>query len=58
VGITRFDNGHQAIFGMDPKEADVAAAFQWMDNGGRTVVFPESIAEGKIQLPSGLKSAK
>jgi branched-chain amino acid transport system substrate-binding protein len=58
MGRTRFDNGHQAIFGMDPKEADVAAAFQWTDKGGRVVVFPESIAEGKIQLPAGLKSAK
>jgi branched-chain amino acid transport system substrate-binding protein len=58
TGRTRFDNGHQAIFGMDPKEANVAAAFQWTDKGGRTVVFPESIAEGKIQLPAGLKPAK
>jgi branched-chain amino acid transport system substrate-binding protein len=58
MGRTRFDNGHQAIFGMDPKEAAVVAAFQWTDKGGRTVVFPESIAEGKIQLPAGLKTAK
>jgi branched-chain amino acid transport system substrate-binding protein len=58
TGRTRFDNGHQAIYGMDPKEGNVAAAFQWTDKGGRTVVFPESIAEGKIQLPSGLKSAR
>jgi branched-chain amino acid transport system substrate-binding protein len=58
TGRTRFDNGHQAIYGMDPKETNVAAAFQWMDKGGRVVVFPESIAEGKIQLPAGLKSAK
>lgn len=58
MGRTRFDNGHQVIFGMDPKEAAVVAAFQWNDKGGRTVVFPESIAEGKIQLPSGLKGAK
>jgi branched-chain amino acid transport system substrate-binding protein len=58
MGRTRFDNGHQAVFGTDPKEADVVAAFQWTEKGGRTVVFPESIADGKIQLPAGLKSAK
>jgi branched-chain amino acid transport system substrate-binding protein len=58
MGRTKFDNGHQVVFGMDPKEAAVVAAFQWSDKGGRTVVFPESIAEGKIQLPIGLKSAK
>jgi branched-chain amino acid transport system substrate-binding protein len=58
MGRIKFDKGHQAIFGMDPKEAAVVAVFQWTDKGGRTVVYPESIAEGKIQLPAGLKSVK
>jgi branched-chain amino acid transport system substrate-binding protein len=58
MGRSRFDNGHQVIFGMDPREAVVAAAFQWTDAGGRVVVFPESIADGKIKLPPGLKSAR
>jgi len=32
--------------------------FQWGADGNRVIVFPESIAEGKIQLPEGLKSLK
>jgi branched-chain amino acid transport system substrate-binding protein len=58
MGRIKFDDGHQAIFGMDPKESAVACAFQWTDKGGRVNVFPEAIADGKIQLPAGLKSAK
>ena len=58
MGRIKFDDGHQAIFGMDPKESAVACAFQWTDKGGRVNVFPEAIADGKIQLPTGLKSAK
>ncbi len=58
MGRVKFDDGHQAIFGMDPKEAAVANVFQWNDKGERVTVFPESIAEAKIMLPAGLKSAK
>jgi len=58
MGRIKFDDGHQAIFGMDPKEAAVACVFQWNDKGERINVFPESIADAKIQLPEGLKSAK
>jgi hypothetical protein len=31
---------------------------QWRKPGKRVVVYPESIAEGKIVLPEGLKAAK
>jgi branched-chain amino acid transport system substrate-binding protein len=58
MGRIRFDDGHQAIFGMDPNEAAVACVFQWTEQGDRINVFPESIADGKITLPPGLKSAK
>lgn len=58
MGRIRFDEGHQAIFGMDPGEEAVACVFQWTEQGDRINVFPESIADGKITLPSGLKSAK
>jgi branched-chain amino acid transport system substrate-binding protein len=58
MGRIKFDDGHQAIFGMDPKEAAVACVFQWTDKGERVNVFPESLADAKIQLPAGLKSAK
>lgn len=58
MGRIRFDEGNQVIYGFDPKETAVAAVFQWTDDGKRRIVFPESLAESKIQLPKGLKSAK
>jgi branched-chain amino acid transport system substrate-binding protein len=58
MGRIQFDEGHQAIFGMDPDQAAVACVFQWTEQGDRINVFPEAIADGKIKLPAGLKSAK
>ena len=58
MGRIRFDEGNQAVYGFDPKETAVAAVFQWTDDGKRRIVFPESLAESKIQLPKGLKPAK
>jgi branched-chain amino acid transport system substrate-binding protein len=58
MGRVRFDDGNQDIFGFDPKETAVAAVFQWTDDGKRKIVFPESLADGKIDLPKGLKSLK
>ena len=58
MGRIRYDEGHQAVYGFDPAETAVAAVFQWNDSGRRVIVFPESIAEGKITLPAGLKSLK
>jgi len=58
MGRIRFDEGNQVIYGFDPKETAVAAVFQWTDDGKRRIVFPESLADSKIQLPKGLKPAK
>jgi len=58
MGRIRFDAGNQVVYGFDPKETAVAAVFQWTDDGKRRIVFPESLAEAKIQLPKGLKAAK
>jgi branched-chain amino acid transport system substrate-binding protein len=58
MGRIRFDAGNQVVYGFDPRETAVAAAFQWTEDGKRRIVFPESLAEAKIQLPKGLKSAK
>jgi len=58
MGRIRFDAGNQVVYGFDPKETAVAAVFQWTDDGKRRIVFPESLAEARIQLPKGLKSAK
>ena len=58
MGRVKYDEGHQAIFGFDPEQTAVGAVFQWTEDGQRQIVFPESIAEAKIQLPPGLKSLK
>lgn len=58
LGQVKFDDGHQVIYDMDPQQSAVGAIFQWEPDGTRRIVFPTSIAEGKIQLPEGLKSAK
>ncbi len=50
-GRIRFNpKNHQVIPGLDPKEAAVGTIFQWQKQQ-RVVVFPESIATGKILLP-------
>ncbi|MCX5882367.1 MAG: ABC transporter substrate-binding protein [Deltaproteobacteria bacterium] len=58
LGRVKFDAGHQVIYDMNPEESAVAAIFQWTAEGKRRIVFPTSLAEGKIMLPSGLTSAK
>ena len=51
-GRIRFDpKSHQIIPSLDPQEGAVGTIFQWQD-GKRVVVFPKSIAMGKILLPS------
>jgi branched-chain amino acid transport system substrate-binding protein len=58
MGRIRFDEGHQAVFDMDPAESAVAVVFQWTQDGGRKIVFPTSMAEGNIELPPGLTPVK
>jgi branched-chain amino acid transport system substrate-binding protein len=58
MGRIVFDEGHQVVYDMDPATAAVAAVFQWKADGSRTIVFPTALADGKIQLPEGLSSAK
>ncbi len=58
MGRIKFDEGHQAIFGMDPSQEAVACVFQWTEKGGRVNVFPEPLADREIQLPTGLKKSK
>jgi branched-chain amino acid transport system substrate-binding protein len=36
----------------------VGVVFQWTEDGKRKIVFPDALAEAKIKLPKGLKSAK
>ncbi len=58
MGRIRYDEGHQAVYGFDPKETCLSTVFQWTPDGQRSIIFPASIAETKIQLPKGLKSLK
>ncbi len=58
MGRIKYDEGHQVVYGFDPKETAVAAVFQWTEDGKRQIVFPESVADAKIMLPKGLKSLK
>jgi branched-chain amino acid transport system substrate-binding protein len=58
MGRIKFDEGHQVVYGMNPEESAVGAVFQWTADGGRTIVFPASMAESEIALPKGLAPAK
>lgn len=58
IGRIKFDEGHQVIYGNDPTKTAAACVFQWTEDGKRVIVFPQSIAEGDIQLPSWVKEAK
>jgi len=58
IGRTKFDDGGQVIYGDDPTKTAAGCVFQWGADGKRTIVFPASIADGKIQLPDWVKAAK
>lgn len=55
IGRIKFDDGHQVIFGDDPTKTAAACVAQWTADGKRVIVYPPSLAEGKIQLPSWMK---
>ena len=55
VGRIRFGKDHQVVYGVDPKETALGCAFQWKKPGIRVPVFPEVVAEGKIELPPYMK---
>ncbi len=58
VGRVTFSKGHQAVYGNDPQKEALGCFVQWTEKGKRVIVYPESIAEGKIALPAGMKPAK
>ncbi len=51
VGRVVFNKTHSVPYGDDPKVGGASIAFQWR-KGKRVVVFPESIAEGQVELPA------
>ncbi|MGO9117559.1 MAG: ABC transporter substrate-binding protein [Desulfomonilaceae bacterium] len=60
IGKIKFDDGNQVIYGDDPTKAACGCVFQWTEGGGgkRVVVWPETLAEGKVVLPSWIKAVK
>jgi len=55
VGRIRFGKDHQVIYGFDPKEGAIGCGFQWVKPGRRVIIFPDVVAEGKIELPPYMK---
>ena len=54
-GLIKFDpKTNQIVPSLNPKEGAVGTIFQWQA-GKRVVVFPQSIATGKILLPPWMK---
>lgn len=58
MGKVKFTDGHQVVYGNDPQKEALGCVFQWTEDGKRVIVYPPAIAEGKIQLPSWMKSKK
>ncbi len=58
MGRIKFSPGHQVIYGADPAQTATGCFFQWNEKGQRVIVYPPALAEGEIQLPSWMKSAK
>jgi branched-chain amino acid transport system substrate-binding protein len=57
-GKIAFDpKSHQVVPSYNPKEGAVGTWFQWQD-GKRVVVWPSTIAMGKVRVPPGVTAAK
>jgi len=57
MGRLMFHRGHQAIFGENPHKDVLGCVAQWQAPGNRVIVYPSTIADGQITLPSFIKSA-
>ncbi len=55
IGRIKFTDDHQVVYGTNPKETATGVVFQWKSPGVRVPVFPEAVAEGKIELPSYMR---
>ncbi len=58
IGKIKFNDGNQVIYGADPKKTAAGCVYQWTEDGRRIIVFPKSIAEGKIVLPEWISPSK
>lgn len=57
IGRIRFNKSHEVPYGSNPQETALHVAFQWQKPGKRVIVFPQGLAEGKVQLPPELAGA-
>lgn len=55
IGKIKFGEDHQVVYGDNPKDTAIGASFQWKAPGVRVPVYPEAVAEGKIELPPYMK---
>ena len=55
IGKIVFDESNQVLYGKNPFQAAVAALFQWQEDGTRALVYPESVADAKIEMPAWAK---
>jgi branched-chain amino acid transport system substrate-binding protein len=55
MGHIKFGATNQVIYGGDTKDSAAGVFFQWTADGKRVIVFPPSLAEGKIELPPWMK---
>jgi branched-chain amino acid transport system substrate-binding protein len=53
-GRLRFNEKHIIVFNENPEETGICVVFQWQ-KGKRVPIYPEFLAEGKIQLPPWMK---
>jgi branched-chain amino acid transport system substrate-binding protein len=58
IGRVKYGPGNQVVYGVNPMETAVGAVIQWTEDGKRKIVFPDTLANGKIHLPPGLTSLK
>ncbi len=57
MGRLIFHRGHQAIFGENPEKEVLGSVVQWKAPGRRVIVYPPTIAEEQITLPSFMQPA-
>ena len=55
LGRTRFNKGHEIVYGSDPNETAIVGNFQWSKDGKRVIVSPKAVAEADIWLPDHMK---
>ena len=58
MGRIKFSEANQVVYGADPEAEALGCVYQWTEDGKRAIVYPPSIAEAKIKLPSFVMPAK